>query len=475
MHAPPPVLPLSPVPTRADQLDLSGVDLLGALPSMSASACVDIVDEAGVRGRGGAWFPAARKWQAVRDHAPRAGLAPVVVVNAAEGEPGSYKDRTLMARDPHSVIDGAAVAAHAVGAEAVVIATKGGFAPEIARLREAIGQAGDPLRELVGEVVIVEGPDRYLFGEESALLEVVAGRPPFPRLSPPWRRGVDDAGTAGEPADVTLAADHDIDDTGSAPSLVHNVETLVRIAHAMRAAVSGTGPPRAADTFLATVTGDVARPGVVELPIGVCLDDVIAAAGGAPRPLLAALNGVSSPLIPASWFGLPLLADDDPGHTVAIGAGAFILFDDAHDPVAVAAAAARFLSVESCGQCEPCKHDGLAIHAALERLVERRESTRAVVDELDRLARRVTDGARCGLAGQQQAVVDGLLAHFPDAVAQAPPTATPVAITPLRTIDETGPAWSDDHLAVQPDWSRDESWSGRLPADAVDVGFETRS
>jgi NADH:ubiquinone oxidoreductase subunit F (NADH-binding) len=442
---------------------------------MSPSTCVDIVEEAGIRGRGGAWFPAVRKWRAVRDHATSVGLAPVVVVNAAEGEPGSYKDRTLLARDPHSVIDGAVVAAHAVGADTIVIATKGGFEAEIGRLRDAIAQAGDRLHAVVGETVIVEGPDRYLYGEESALLEVVAGRPPFPRVTPPWRRGIDDAGTAGAPAGATLAADHDVADTGSAPSLVHNVETLVRIAHAVRAAATGTGPPRAGDTFLATVTGDVLRPGVVELPIGVCLDDVVAAVGGAPRPLLAALNGVSSPLIPASWFELPLLADGEPEQSVPIGAGAFILFDTDHDPVAIAAAAARFLSVESCGQCEPCKRDGLAIHAALEQLVERPAPTRELVDELDRLARRVTDEARCGLAGQQEAIVDGLLAHFPDTVVESPPVATPVTITPLRAIDETGPVWSLDHLDVQPDWSRDDSWSGRLPADAIDVGSELHS
>ena len=163
-----------------------------------------------------------------------------MVVNAAEGEPGSFKDRAILRADPYQVLEGALIAAHAVGADSVIIATKASFTTEVERLRAAIAEIDAAGWTDQVPVVLVTGPDEYLFGEETALLEVIDGRPPFPRIAPPYREGVDEvferesdttSGTSSA-AHVEMAGPGG--ETVAPPTLAGNVETFANLPGILR-------------------------------------------------------------------------------------------------------------------------------------------------------------------------------------------------------------------------------------------------
>ena len=470
------VLPDAPVGSYAEHLAERGEpggygrdevrNVVSLAAELGPEEVLDRIEAADLRGRGGAWFPTATKWRTTRSFASIEGST-MLVVNAAEGEPGSFKDRQLLRFDPYSVIEGATVAAGVIGATTVVVAIKASFETEITRLKSAIAEmsAADPAA--LPRFEFVTGPDRYLFGEESALLEVVSGRPPFPRVAPPWRHGALDLDGRGEAASTAMASDSDESDLPP-PALVQNVETLARAAHVLRDVEGSTA---ATDTFLATITGDVQHARVAEFPIGVSLRDVLGADADSAGSVL---NGVTYPLTGPDEFDKPLLPPgSEKGESLPIGAAAFQVFADDVDPRAVAAAAAHFLSVESCGQCEPCKTDGLAISDILSVTPPARDAV-VVADELTVRAARVTVGARCGLAGQQRDVVEGLLASFPESLVASPPLTRPsVAIAPLRDLADGQAVVDRTYGEIQPDWTRDNIWSGQFPAAAEDIPQET--
>ena len=200
---------------------------LAAARSMAPSEIIDVVAASGLRGRGGAGFPTAVKWRTVAA-AESADAVTSVVVNAAEGEPGTFKDRELLRSNPFRVLEGALIAALAVDAGEVVVALKSSFERE----RRIIGAAIDEIVAAgwmaADEIRVVVGPSAYLFGEETALLEVVEGRQPFPRVAPPYRRGLDpnDQPARRSASDVHLAGPGGTDES---PALVDNVETLANV------------------------------------------------------------------------------------------------------------------------------------------------------------------------------------------------------------------------------------------------------
>ncbi len=183
------VLPAEPYTSLSEYVAAGGGEGLRAAGTVSADTIIEELAASGLRGRGGAGFPTGVKWRTIRSFASPV-LLTSVVVNAAEGEPGTFKDRAIIRANPYAVIEGALIAARAMDSRSVVIATKAGFSDEVARLRAAVAEI--TAAGWVGEVDvrIVEGPDEYLYGEETALLEVIDGRPPFPRIAPPFRRGI---------------------------------------------------------------------------------------------------------------------------------------------------------------------------------------------------------------------------------------------------------------------------------------------
>lgn len=468
----PRVLPPRPVLRFADYEQAGGGRGLDAAVRLGPDGVIDEIAASGLRGRGGAGFPTGRKWAAVSGN-----VSPVepttVVVNGAEGEPGSFKDRAIMRADPYRVLEGALVAAFAVSADTVIVAIKETFTLEAERLRRAIDEIHDAGWARDVELGVFEGPPEYLYGEETALLEAVGGRGPFPRVSPPYRHGAEEFGDepTSSAAQVEMAAPGEM--TDAPPTLANNVETLANVPGILAQGAEwfrSIGTDESPGTIVCTVTGHTPRHGVAELPMGTPLRDVIDMIGGGPLPgrrHVAAMSGVANPLILADEFDAPVSYEAMQALGTGLGTGGFIVFDDTTDFVAVAAGVSKFLGIESCGQCVPCKQDGLELADLLERMCS--DDANAVdLVELDKRIRTVADSARCNLALQHQIVLGSIRQLFPaEASAHVTADARPVEPELIAAIVdiEDGRAVLDERQRVkQPDWSFDPVDSGKWPA-----------
>jgi NADH:ubiquinone oxidoreductase subunit F (NADH-binding) len=472
------ILPEQPVPSLEAYLAAGGGEGLENARQLRPSEVIEVVEASGLRGRGGAGFPTGRKWRTVAENTSDL-VATTVVVNAAEGEPGTYKDRTILETTPYSVIEGALIAARAVGASRVVFATKPGRVADRARLDAAIAEViGVGMDEGV-ELDVFEGPHEYLYGEETALLESLSGAPPFPRIAPPYRRGVgeiDDADREFDATEPAAAAEMagPTNETEAPPALVDNVETLANLPGIMSNGVDWfreVGTVASPGTIVCTVTGSVDHAGVGEVAMGTPLIDVIDSIGGGPRRgrrVRAVLSGVSNALIPESALLTPLTYEAMASIGSGLGSCGFIVFDDADDLTAAVAGVSRFLAIESCGQCVPCKRDGRAI-AELLASIARSEADELAMDQLRDLVSTVADGARCYLATQHQVVVDSLLAGYAgevEAHIRGRATATdPLLVAELVDITNGAATVEERHARKQPDWSYDDVDSGQSPAD----------
>jgi NADH-quinone oxidoreductase subunit F len=466
----------SPVLGLDDHVKRRGGRGLEAARAMSPDEIIAMIEAAGLRGRGGGGFPTGRKWRTVASlHSPA--LPTSVVVNAAEGEPGTFKDRHLLRTDPWSVLEGALIAARAVRATEVVIAVKRVGEELTRRIQGAIDDLDGAGWTDGVSVRIALGPDEYLFGEETALLEVVDGRLPFPRLAPPWRRGVhevadgriDDTDGSGLSARVEM-----VGTTSAPPALVNNVETLANVGHIVGRGAEWfrtEGTAETPGTFVCTVSGSTVRAAVGEVLAGTRLRDVIELVGGGVRPgrtIKAVLGGTANRVITGAELDLPLTYEDMQPIGVGPGSAGFIVFDDDDDMVAVAAGVARFLAIESCGQCSPCKVDGLGIADVLAKLC----ADTATEKDVERLLARlwtVADSARCNLAAQQQVAVTSILDAFPEELDQhlqhQVPAVAPHLVCELVDISDGVATWDEHHRTKQPDWTHDPVWAGASPAE----------
>ncbi len=430
----PRVLDREPVTTFAAYLDQGGGRGLEAAAKLGPLGTIDDVEASGLRGRGGAGFPTGVKWRTVADNRSST-VASTVVVNGAEGEPGSFKDRAILRANPYRVLEGALIAALAVGADTVVVALKASFVPEIERVRAAIDDVRRAGWAVDVDLRVHEGPSEYLYGEETALLESVNGRAPFPRVAPPYRHGVEEMGRPAAPPPRDEPPDRARDDapagtptaapdgpsapapgvaglelagagtaTPAAPTLVNNVESMANVAGIMAEGPDwfrAVGTDSSPGTSVCTISGATKRHGVAEVPMGTPLRQVIEDVGGGSVKgrVVAVMSGVANPLLPAELLDTAVDFDAMAAAGSGLGAAGFIVFDEDDDLVAVAHGVSRFLAVESCGQCTPCKQDGGAMRDALDRL-RRSEALDGDLDVLrDRLVT-VTDGARCYLASQ---------------------------------------------------------------------------
>lgn len=476
------VLAPEPVESLEQYLDGGGGKALDAARRSEPGAVIAELEASGLRGRGGAGFPTGRKWRTVATYGAGA-LAPAVVVNGAEGEPGTFKDRAILDNNPYQVVEGALVAAHAVGAAHIVFAVKPaaeqGRAPRLPAAVDEVVQAG-----LAGGVAleVFEGPAAYLYGEETALLEVIEGRPPFPRVAPPYRRGVvdvyrspaaADAGT-GLPASVEMASPGG--ETPTPPALVDNVETLANVPGIIAngaAWFQAVGTPESPGTIVCTITGATAHAGVGEVAMGTPLREAIEAIGGGPRRnrrIVGAVAGVSNAILTAEQLDTPLSYEAMAAVGSGLGTAGFTVFDDGDDLVANVAGISRFLAVESCGQCTPCKNDGLAIAALLARL-SRSDAGEADLDELRSRVATVADESRCFLAAQHQLVVASLLERFPGAVADhlqgRAPAAEPALVAEIVDIRNGTAIVDERHRDKQPDWTYGDAFSGKTPVSRL--------
>ncbi len=381
--------------TLEDHLARGGGAALERAHVIGPEAVAAEVRAAGLRGRGGAGFPTGIKWEGMQEEErPR-----YLVCNAAEGEPGTFKDRSLMRRDPYQLIEGVAIAAFSIGAEAAFVATKASFAREVGRLEQAMAEMS--AADVVGEIPIalVTGPDSYLFGEEKGLLEVVAGRDPMPTLYPPYVRGLFAEGVE------------------SHPTVVNNVETLSNVPHILRNGPDwfrSIGTEDTPGTMVFTISGDVVTEAVVELPMGTPLSDLVFGVAGGPVPgrsIRAVVSGVSNAPLAADLLGTPMDFGSMRRVGSGLGSGGFIVYDDTACMARVAATLSGFLADESCGQCPPCK---LGTGALRDRFAALADGTArpGTLEEIAAWTTRVTDSNRCGLGGGQAVLAAGFVSAF---------------------------------------------------------------
>ncbi len=420
MTLPPPptrLLTDPPFASLADYVGVGGGQAIRRVADSTPDQIIAELERSGLRGRGGAGFPTARKWRSI---VRGGGDHHYAVCNAAEGEPGTFKDRALLRANPYQVLEGLVAAALTVGATEAFFALKATSHLERERVEFALAEMTEAGWLDGLEVTIVAGPEEYLFGEEKALLEVIEGNDPLPRWLPPYLHGL----FANAPQmgwDAQELREGRSEDQESNPTLVNNAETLAQAAWILANGAEAfrvLGTAESPGTVLCTVVGDVVRPGVHEVPMGTSLREVINMGGGPlpGREVKAVFPGVASGVLSGDAIDAPLSFEGMEAVGSGLGAGGFIVYDDSACMVEVGTMLSRFLYVESCGQCLPCKLGTRHITAALESLRDGTGSMRDL-DVITERLRVVADANRCFLPVQEQRMVTSILERFPEDVA----------------------------------------------------------
>jgi NADH:ubiquinone oxidoreductase subunit F (NADH-binding) len=384
---------------------------------LGPAATIDVVTRSGLRGRGGGGFPTGTKWAGV---AAQPGGRRYLVCNGAEGEPGTFKDRALLRANPYQLVEGVVIAGFAIGADEAFICLKASFGREIEAVTRAVGefQAAGICADCT--VTVVAGPDEYLFGEEKAMLEVIEGNEPLPRWLPPYLHGLfatapqlgwESHGSTPPPGPTASGG-------GSNPTLVNNVETLSNIPHILARGADwfrSMGTDASPGTIVTTVVGDVVAPDVGEVEMGAPLRSVIDAVGSglAPgRTVKAVFSGVANAVVTGADLDVAVSYEGFQAIGSGMGSAGFIVYDDTTCMVDAAYRFSRFLSIESCGQCPPCKLGSTAITESLERM-ETGVGSERDLEAISGWLGHVTDGNRCYLAVEEQVMVASILQAFP--------------------------------------------------------------
>ncbi|ARP93334.1 complex I 51 kDa subunit family protein [Bordetella genomosp. 13] len=369
------------------------------------AAIVSCIEAAGLRGLGGAGFPTHRKWAAVRDQPALAPYGKWIICNGNEDEPGTFKDRFLLSRTPHQVIEGALIAALAVGADHIAFYVNPHQADSLRAMTSAVEAWRDhPLLARVALAVgrppslgVTPGAGLYVGGEETAAVASVMGGFPFPSLKPPFPA---EAGVHG------------------APTLVNNVETFAHVPHILRHGpewYAALGIGQAAGTKLYSLSGDVMRPGLHELPMGTSLRELIYTHGGGMlggRAFKAVFTGgPSNTLLTAADLDVALDFDSLRARGSRLGTGAMIVVSEGTSILRKTAEYVAFFAANSCGQCSSCKIGTHQISRILER-IECGAGRPTDLQALENLAGLLPGSGRCGLVDGAATVLASSLATF---------------------------------------------------------------
>ena len=381
----------------------NGYQALGkALSQLTPDQVIETVERSGLQGRGGAGFPTGRKWKFVRT---AKGNKKYIICNADESEPGTFKDRIVLEGDPHTILEAMAIAGYALGADEGYIYIRGEYGLAYRRLQHAIEQAGE--YGFLGNNIfdtgfnfhihLHSGAGAYVCGEETALLESIEGkrgepraRPPYPVTNGLWNR----------------------------PTLVNNVETLANIPAILRNGAEwyrSFGTPSSPGTKVYTIMGNVNFSGVIEVPMGITLREVINiyAKGMKPGSILrmAQTGGSSGSIIPASLQDTPMDFESFRKAGVSLGSGALLICDQNTCIVDLVKVLLQFFRFESCGKCTPCRVGTQRAYEIVDRISKGRgqlEDPEILID----LAQEMERAANCGL-GQTAAVpIRDMLKHF---------------------------------------------------------------
>jgi len=358
-----------------------------ALTEMTPKEVVETMVKSGLRGRGGAGFPTGLKWGTV---AKSSGAKKYVICNADEGDPGAFMDRSVLESDPHSVLEGMAVAAYAVGSDQGFIYVRAEYPLAISRLQTAIKQAkqlgvlgsGIFASPFNFNVDIRIGAGAFVCGEETALMMSVEGRRGTPRPRPPF------------PAESGL---------WGCPTLINNVETYANVAAIIRNGAewfAGIGTEKSKGTKVFALAGKITNTGLIEVPMGTPLRTIVEdMGGGAPdggQIKAVQTGGPSGGCIPAEFLDTPVDYESLGKLGSIMGSGGMIVMDQMTNMVEIARFFMEFCMDESCGKCVPCRAGTAQMHGLLTKITEKRATWRDL-QKLEELCEMVKNTSLCGL------------------------------------------------------------------------------
>lgn len=393
-------------PEELDEaLCVGGYEALArVLDEQTPEDVIKTITDSGLRGRGGGGFPTGRKWQFT---AMAQNDKKYVVCNGDEGDPGAFMDRSIMEGDPHKLIEGMAIAAYAIGADEGYIYVRAEYPMAIKRLRIAIKEAEE--RGYLGESIlgsnmnftihIKEGAGAFVCGEETALLASIEGERGMPRPKPPF------------PANKGLFGK---------PTLINNVETFANVPLIIKNGAQwfrSFGTEKSAGTKTFALTGEVNNTGLIEVPMGTTLREIIFEIGGGIRNgkkfKAAQIGGPSGGCLTEAHLDLPMDYDSLIQAGAMVGSGGLVVMNEDTCIVEVARFFMHFTQVESCGKCVPCREGTKNMLAILEKIV-RGKATMEDLDLLEELAHAVKDGSLCGLGKTAPNPVLSTLKYFRD-------------------------------------------------------------
>lgn len=364
-----------------------------AIPHLSPLELIELVKSSGLRGRGGAGFATGKKWEFIPKDP---GTVKYLVCNADESEPGTFKDRLLMEKDPHQLIEGVILASYAIGAKIAFIYCRGEYFLSRERLKKAVGEAKE--KGYLGslEILVHAGAGAYIAGEETAQLNSLEGFRATPRLKPPF------------PAIAGLYGK---------PTIVNNVETLCNVVHIVNRGLEwyqNIGTPNNTGTKIYQISGHIQHPGCYEFPLGVLLKEVIDVAGGMfpGRSFKACFpGGSSSGVLTKDELEVPLDFDTLPKYRSSLGTASLIIMDDTTNMSAVAHRLMEFYQNESCGKCTPCREGTRWVTQVLKRILDGKGVLKDL-EVINQVCRNMELNSFCPLAVGASYPIVSLIARF---------------------------------------------------------------
>lgn len=388
-----------------EYIAMDGYEALGkALTTMTPQEVIDVMKASGLRGRGGAGFPTGLKWQFEKDQESD---EKYVICNADEGDPGAFMDRSILEGDPHAIIEGMAIMAYAVGAQTGYIYIRAEYPIAVHRLKVAIKQArelhllGDNIlgTDFSFELEIRLGAGAFVCGEETALIASIEGKrgmptpkPPFPAVKGVWGK----------------------------PTSINNVETLANVAQIILKGAdwySSIGTEKSKGTKVFALGGKIQNTGLVEIPMGTTLRDIIYEIGGGcpngKKFKAVQTGGPSGGCLTEKELDTPIDYDNLIQAGSMMGSGGMIVLDEDSCMVDVARFYMEFIVEESCGKCTPCR---VGTKRLLEMLIKitKGEGTLEMLDEMEELCYQIKDTALCGLGQTAPNPILSTLSHFRD-------------------------------------------------------------
>ena len=372
------------------------------ISELGADAVIEIIKESGLRGRGGAGFPTWFKWNAARKSQDK---PKYMVCNADEGDPGAFMDRAIIEGDPHSVLEGMLIGGFAMGADEGIIYVRAEYPLAIKRLEIAMQQAkeaGYLGKNLFGtgfsfDVRIKAGAGAFVCGEETALIASLEGERGMPRLKPPFPA---EKGFWGKPTNI------------------NNVETFANVPWIISnggKAFAAMGTEKSSGTKVFALTGKIKNGGLVEIPMGLTLREIIFDIGGGIRDgrefKAVQMGGPSGGCIPAALVDTPVTYEDIPATGAIVGSGGMVVMDDTTCMVDMARFFLDFTEKESCGKCNFCRIGTKRMLEILNRIVSG-EGRDGDIELLDELAQRIKEGSMCALGQTAPNPVQTTLKYF---------------------------------------------------------------